>query len=307
MPLAHYPRSRQPRGSAAGADLALAPKHATRTTYPRRMRAPKITTRPDQGLEQPIPAPLSDSGHDSPHLPAHPPRGLGAAPPQHRCASLPPTYRHTRGRSEGWRARERRLSWPSQRPTAAARRSATNKPSATCWGCPTAPPIWATSAADLVDLRTDRHNPIPATCEGPHTSRGLRACSSPTPLRITPAHLQTHPRQIRRLAGAREAPLVTLPTLRRSSAADGNAKAKRYMLVVPNGTADLGDLRAMPTNPCTDRHNPISAVTEGPHTSCRVRGGTVQPSHAGRTARPGRCVHESSSTTSKCERRDSTL
>ena len=165
-----HPRGRQPRGSAAGADLALAPKHATRTTYPRRIRAPKITTRPDQGLEQPIPAPLSDSGHDSPHLPAHPPRGLGVAPPQHRCASLPPTYRHTRGRSEGWRARERRLSWPPQRPTAAARRLATNKTSATCWGCPTAPPIWATSAADLVDLRTARHNPIPASCESPHTS-----------------------------------------------------------------------------------------------------------------------------------------
>ena len=105
-----HPRGRQPRGSAAGADLALAPKHATRTTYPRRMRALEITTRPDHGLEQPIPAPLSDSGHDSLHLPAHPPRGLGAAPPQHRCASLLHTYRHIRGRSDGWRARERRLS-----------------------------------------------------------------------------------------------------------------------------------------------------------------------------------------------------
>ena len=79
---------------------------------------------------------------------------------------------------------------------------------------------------------------------------------------------------------------MTPSTLRRSSAADGNAKAKRYMLVVPNGTADLGDLRAMPTNPCTAAHNQVNAVTEGPHTSCRVWGGTVQPSHAGRTARP---------------------
>ena len=80
--------------------------------------------------------------------------------------------------------------------------------------------------------------------------------------------------------------MTATPTLGRSSAADDNAKAKRYMLVVPNGTADLGDLRAMPTNPCTAAHNQVNAVTEGPHTSCRVRGGTVQPSHAGRTARP---------------------
>ena len=29
--------------------------------------------------------------------------------------------------------------------------------------------IWATSTAVLVDLRTARHNPIPATCESPHT------------------------------------------------------------------------------------------------------------------------------------------
>eukprot|EP01047_Picozoa_sp_COSAG01_P021061 COSAG01_NODE_1210_length_11227_cov_46.803019_5_plen_145_part_00 len=42
----------------------------------------------------------------------------------------------------------------------------------------------------------------------------------------------------------------------------------------------------LPTNPCTAAHNQVNAVTEGPHTSCRVRGGTVQPSHAGRTARP---------------------
>ena len=42
---------------------------------------------------------------------------------------------------------------------------------------------------------------------------------------------------------------MTLPTLRRSSAAAGNAKAKRYVLGVPNGTADLGDLRRRPCGP----------------------------------------------------------
>ena len=79
---------------------------------------------------------------------------------------------------------------------------------------------------------------------------------------------------------------MTPPTPRRSSAADGNAKAKRYMLVVPNGTADLGDLRAMPTNPCTAAHNQVNAVTEGPHTPCQVGCGTVAVPHTGRTAQP---------------------
>ena len=46
---------------------------------------------------------------------------------------------------------------------------------------------------------------------------------------------------------------MTPPTLRRSSAADGNAKAKRYVLGVPNGTADLGDLRR---RPCGPAHSP---------------------------------------------------
>ena len=63
---------------------------------------------------------------------------------------------------------------------------------------------------------------------------------------------------------------MTPSTLRRSSAADGNAKAKRYMLVVPNGTADLGDLRAMPTNPCTAAHNQVSTFYESSHTPYRV-------------------------------------
>ena len=90
----------------------------------------------------------------------------------------------------------------------------------------------------------------PLTCTPPE---GPWGGSSPTPLRITPTHLQTHPRQIRGLAGAREAPLVTPPTLRRSSAADGNAKAKRYMLGVPNGTTDLGDLHR---RPCGPAHRP---------------------------------------------------
>jgi hypothetical protein len=88
------------------------------------------------------------------------------------------------------------------------------------------------------------------TCTPPE---GPWGGSSPTPLRITLAHLQTHPRQIRRLAGAREAPLMTPPTLRRSSAAAGNAKAKRYVLGVPNGTADLGDLHR---RPCGPAHRP---------------------------------------------------
>ena len=90
----------------------------------------------------------------------------------------------------------------------------------------------------------------PLTCTPPE---GPWGSSSPTPLRITPAHLQTHPRQIRGLAGAREAPLMIPPTLRRSSAADGNAKAKRNVLGVPNGTADLGDLRR---RPCGPAHSP---------------------------------------------------
>ena len=63
---------------------------------------------------------------------------------------------------------------------------------------------------------------------------------------------------------------MTPSTLRRSSAADGNAKAKRYMLVVPNGTADLGDLRAMPTNPCTAAHNQEDSFYESSHTPYRV-------------------------------------
>ena len=46
---------------------------------------------------------------------------------------------------------------------------------------------------------------------------------------------------------------MTPPTLRRSSAAAGNAKAKRYVLGVPNGTADLGDLRR---RPCGPAHSP---------------------------------------------------
>ena len=63
---------------------------------------------------------------------------------------------------------------------------------------------------------------------------------------------------------------MTLPTSRRSSAADGNAKAERYMRMVPNGTADLGNLRAMPTNPCTAAHNQVSTVYESSHTPYRV-------------------------------------
>ena len=78
---------------------------------------------------------------------------------------------------------------------------------------------------------------------------------------------------------------MTHPTPRRSSAADGNAKAKRYMRMVPNGTADLGDLRAMPTNPCTATHNQVSTVNESPRTPCRPGCGTVQPPRAGHTAR----------------------
>ena len=72
---------------------------------------------------------------------------------------------------------------------------------------------------------------------------------------------------------------MTPPTPRRSSAADGNAKAKRYMRMVPNGTADLGDLRAMPTNPCTAAHNQVSTVNENPRTPCRVGCGTVAVPH----------------------------
>ena len=70
----------------------------------------------------------------------------------------------------------------------------------------------------------------PLTCTPPE---GPWGGSSPTPLRITPTHLQTHPRQIRGLAGAREAPLMALPTSHRSSAAVSDGKAKRYVLGVP--------------------------------------------------------------------------
>jgi hypothetical protein len=90
----------------------------------------------------------------------------------------------------------------------------------------------------------------PLTCTPPE---GPWGGSSPTPLRITPTHLQTHPRQIRGLAGAREAPLIALPTSHRSSAAVSNEQAKRYVLGVPNGTADLGDLRR---RPCGPAHRP---------------------------------------------------
>ena len=59
---------------------------------------------------------------------------------------------------------------------------------------------------------------------------------------------------------------MTPPPPRRSSAADGNAKAKRYMRLVPNGTADLGGLRTMPTNPCTAAHNQEDSFYESSHT-----------------------------------------
>ena len=63
---------------------------------------------------------------------------------------------------------------------------------------------------------------------------------------------------------------MTPPTPRRNSAAHGNAKAKRYIRMVPNGTADLGGLRTMPTNPCTSASNAVNWFHAAPHTPDRV-------------------------------------
>jgi hypothetical protein len=46
---------------------------------------------------------------------------------------------------------------------------------------------------------------------------------------------------------------MALPTSHRSSAAVSNEQDKRYVLGVPNGTADLGDLRR---RPCGPAHSP---------------------------------------------------
>ena len=46
---------------------------------------------------------------------------------------------------------------------------------------------------------------------------------------------------------------MALPTSHRSSAAVSNEQAKRYVLGVPNGTADLGDLHR---RPCGPAHRP---------------------------------------------------
>ena len=56
-----------------------------------------------------------------------------------------------------------------RRPTHLARRTATRKPSATCWWCPTAPPIWATCA------------PCPRTHAQPRTTKSMRLPRARTP------------------------------------------------------------------------------------------------------------------------------
>ena len=56
-----------------------------------------------------------------------------------------------------------------QHSAAVARRTATRKPSATCWWCPTAPPIWATCA------------PCPRTHAQPRTTKSMRLPRARTP------------------------------------------------------------------------------------------------------------------------------